>query len=115
MRKAQVELNLKKTAFTPTEIKAAEDRFWKQFHSESHDQPNCLLYETEAEESEGADVPRYSADFNFDQNHLSIDFFDTSIGDIMIQIPIGIDTQIALLEALVKKANKVKTILEAVS
>lgn len=115
MRKAQVELNLKKDIFTPSSLKIAEERFWTKFHSESHDNPNCLLYEVEVEESEGADVPRYAADFNFGGNKLSIDFFDTPIGDITVTIPIGIDTQIELLESLVKKANKVKTILEAVS
>ena len=39
----------------------------------------------------------------------------TPLGTIDIEIPMKLDVQLELLENLIKKANKVKTMLEAVS
>ena len=115
-RTVNIRLDFDKSELTPKAIAEANKRYMEKFSGDDHSEDYLLWNFTAVEETKDQpdDTLSYSWELTRDDEYM-IFYVRTPLGTIDIEIPMKLDVQLELLENLIKKANKVKTMLEAVS
>lgn len=115
-RTVNVRLDFSKAELTPKAIAEANKRGEERYSGSEHPEDFLLWDFTAVEETkdQADDVLSYSWELSRDDEYMVV-YIQTPLGTIDVEIPMKLDVQLTLLENLIKKANKVKTILEAVS
>lgn len=98
-----IELNLHKSYVKKT-TQEANERGAKRFSGDDNPE-NWLRWEFEDDEID--------LEVNLEENRLELSSFETPIGTISISIDLDTDDQLHILELMIKRLNKFKTMLES--
>src|SRR3990167_10457873 len=114
-RTVNIRLEFSKVELTPKTIAEANKRYMEKFPNEEHPKELMLWDFSIPEEIKNKPDDTLSYSWELTRDEYMAFYIQTPLGIIDLEIPMKLDVQLELLENLVKKANKVKTMLEAVS